>query len=44
MDKGWIMSDRKNNVNNKFKNDNAKANNQTRSKYKKGPIGKPVLM
>ena len=44
MDKGWIMSDRKNNVNNKFKNDNAKANNQTRSKYKKGPIGNTVLM
>ena len=27
-----------------FKNDNAKANNQTRSKYKKGPISKIALM
>ena len=44
MGKGWIMSDRKNNVNNNFKNDTAKANDQTRSKYKKGPISKTALM
>lgn len=38
--KEWIMSDRKKNVNNKFKSDNVKPSNQTRPQYKEEPSRK----
>ena len=38
--KKWIMSDRKKNVNNKFKSDNVKPSNQPRPQYKEEPSSK----